>query len=137
MFYKSPSRSGVLIRAAVVVMIFTTVFAGGFSSLSTGNTKVSAALPFTPPDNDNFGNAQPMLGASGTVFGTTVGATKEPFEQQIVGVTGTGSVWYKWQAPFSARFVFTLSDSNFNTMLGVYSGANLPGIQVVANDDDP
>lgn len=141
MFYKSPLPRGILIRASVLVMVFTTVFAGSFSSLPIGNTRVSAALPFAPPANDNYANAQPMLGVSGLVTGTTVGATKEPLEQNIEGIAGTGSVWYKWQAPFSGRFVFITSDSNFshtnfNTLLGVYSGANLPGIQVRANDDD-
>lgn len=140
MFYNSPLPSGVLIRFAVVAIVFTTVFAGGFTLLSPGSTKVNAALPFVPPANDNFLNAEPILPASGFVFGTTVGATKEPLEQNIVGINGTGSVWYKWQAPFSGRFVFMTSagdtGNEFNTLLGVYSGANLPGIQVTANDDD-
>jgi hypothetical protein len=138
MFYKAPSPKVRLIRAAVVMLALTTLFAGGLSPFTGINRRVKAAL-VAAPSNDDFLNAQPMLGVSGVVFGTTVGATKEPLEQNIVGINGTGSVWYKWQAPFSGRFVFMTSGdsgSEFNTLLGVYSGANLPGIQVSANDDD-
>jgi len=139
MLHKAPLPRMFFLRAVVVAMVLTALHALGFSSLSISNTRVSAAPPLAPPSNDNFGDAQPMLGVSGVVFGTTLGATKEPLEQAIVGVTGTGSVWYKWQAPFSGRFVFMTSDDSgneFDTLLGVYSGANLPGIQVSANDDD-
>jgi len=136
MFYQAPSPRVHLIRAAVVMLVLTTLFAGGLSPFTGINQRVKAAL-VAAPSNDDFLNAQPILGVSGVVFGTTVGATKEPLEQNIEGITGTGSVWYKWQAPFSGRFVFTTSGSDFNTLLGVYSGANLPGIQVRANDDDP
>lgn len=136
MFNKSPLPRRVWMRTAVVALTLTTLLTGGFSSLPIGNTRVSAALPLVAPANDKFADAQPILGVSGVVFGNTVGATKEPLEQNIEGIAGTGSVWYKWQAPFSGRFVFTTSGSDFNTLLGVYSGANLPGIQVSANDDD-
>jgi len=137
MFHKASSPRVFLLRAAVVTMVFTALFAG---SLPIGNTRVSAALPLAAPTNDNFSNAQPILGASGVIMGTTVGATKESGEPTIDGVAGTASVWYKWQAPFNGRFVFSVSDPNFsniNSLLAVYTGNTMFGTQLAKNDDDP
>src|ERR1044072_5568614 len=92
MLHKASLPRMFFLRAVVVAMVLTALHALGFSSLSISNTRVSAAPPLAPPANDNFGDAQPMLGVSGVVFGTTLGATKEPLEQALVGVSATGSV---------------------------------------------
>jgi len=89
------------------------------------------------PTNDNFGSAQPILGASGIILGSNVGATKEPTEGNHAGVTGGTSVWYRFQAPNTGRFTFTTYGSGFNTLLAIYTGDSLPGTVVASNDDDP
>ena len=137
MFHQAPLPRVGLIRTVVVAVILITLFAVDFSPSPGINRKVGAAVPLTAaPENDDFRNAQPILPASGVVFGTTVGATKESSEQPIDKVTGTGSVWYRWQAPSDGRFVFTTSGSNFNTLLAVYTGNSISGTQVAANDND-
>src|ERR1043166_7288319 len=64
------------------------------------------------PTNDNFSNAQPILGASGIILGNNVGATKEPLEPNHAGRAGGASVWFKWQAPFNGDFVFMTRETN-------------------------
>jgi len=106
-----------------------------FSVASTGAFIDNVTLTEVPA-NDNFSNALPLLGVSGVVFGSNVAATKEPFEQNIAGTAGSGSVWYQWQAPTTGRYVFTTYGSTVNTLLAVYTGSNVQGTQVAGNDDD-
>lgn len=98
------------------------------------------SVAFILPSNDNFSDAQPILGRSGTILGTNVGATKETGEPNHANSTsitsGGASVWYKWQAPETGRFVFTTFDSGFRTVLAVYTGDTLPGTLVAFNTSD-
>jgi len=59
--------------------------------------------PSAPP-NDPFTNPQVVAGASGTIAGSSVGATKESGEPNHVhNNPGGASVWYQWTAPGAAR----------------------------------
>jgi hypothetical protein len=91
------------------------------------------------PANDDYANAQPFLGVAGVVTGSNVGATKELDEPNIAGVTGVGSIWFKWQAPDTGTFVFTTFGSSTDTLLGFYTGNTLATAVPVpggANDDE-
>jgi len=91
-----------------------------------------------PPANDDFANAEPLpLGSSGVINGTTLGAAKEDAEENHAGNAGGTSVWYRWQAPETGRFVFTTFNSGFDTLLAVYTGDSFPLNPVVSNDNDP
>ena len=89
-----------------------------------------------PPANDNFANAQPILGTSGVINGSNLGATREPNEPKHAGIEGTGSVWFRWQAPNSGKFAFTTFGSASRTLLAVYTGTSLPGVLVASNAED-
>jgi Ca2+-binding RTX toxin-like protein len=93
---------------------------------------------FGAPANDAFGSAL-WLGSAptGTVVGWNVSATKEPGEPDHAGNVGGHSVWYTWTAPASGNAAFTTSDSDFDTLLAVYTGDTLVSLTAVAaNDDD-
>src|SRR5439155_9822770 len=51
--------------------------------------------------NDNFAACLFIGGVNGTMYGSTVGATKEPGEPNHAGKTGGASTWYCWTAPVS------------------------------------
>jgi hypothetical protein len=54
---------------------------GGTSEPSQATSAVTPHAPSGPePSNDNFANAQVIIGTSGSVAGTNVGATVEPGE---------------------------------------------------------
>jgi hypothetical protein len=90
-----------------------------------------------PPPNDNFANAQTIANSSGTATGTNLGATKESGEPNHAGNPGGKSVWYRWQAPVSGTATIT-TGSNYDSLLGVYTGTAVNGLSLVAsNDDDP
>lgn len=85
--------------------------------------------------NDNFQAATP-LSAGGDVVNTNSGnATKEVGEPSHAGDVGGRSLWWKW-TPGAGTAVVTTRGSNFDTLLGVYTGSSLGGLTVVASSDD-
>ena len=95
------------------------------------------------PGNDDFANATVISGMSGSVTGTNVGAGVEddeplPLEREGHWTFGsTATVWWKWTAPTNGTFVFETYGSDFDTVLGVYTGSVVDALErVAANDDD-
>ena len=94
------------------------------------------ALAHAQPANDDFSNASIVSNWSGSVTGSTFGASKEFGEPLHAGNFGGASIWFSWQAPASGKFTFDTIDSDFDTLLAVYTGASVSGLTVVASDDD-
>jgi hypothetical protein len=91
---------------------------------------------FATSSNDNFANAQPLSGNSGSVSDNNVGATTEAGEPSIAGVTTGASVWFSWTAPASGQATFDTFGSSFDTVLGVYTGNSVFALTPVASNDD-
>ena len=95
-----------------------------------------------PPPNDNFANAQAIVNCSGSVNGSNVGATKESGEINHLSSTtdplggGTRSIWYSWQSPSTGSVTIDTSGSSFDTVLGIYTGNAVNGLNVIAQNDD-
>jgi hypothetical protein len=92
----------------------------------------------TPPPNDNFVDAQTITGTSGSITGTNIFATKEPGEPSHSpdGNAGGRSVWYRWTAPGSGQANLTTAGSNYDTLLGVYTGSSVSGLTLIVKNDD-
>jgi hypothetical protein len=88
------------------------------------------------PRNDDFGKATPLEGDKPVVTGSNSGASRQPGEPTIAGITGGSSIWYKWVAPRTMRVGVTTFGSDFDTLLGVYRGPGIGSLQKVADDDD-
>jgi uncharacterized repeat protein (TIGR03803 family) len=89
-----------------------------------------------PPVNDNFAEAMEITGASGSVSGSNIAATKEPGEPNHAGNPGGKSVWFRWTAPVGGHYSFNTAGSGFNTLLAVYTGASVSALSLVASNDD-
>ena len=87
---------------------------GGTSQPSQSTTRVIPRVaPGGPePANDNFANARPISGASGSVSGTNIGATVETNEPTIQDNRGGTSVWYKWVVPATGTYQFDTCTAN-------------------------
>ena len=94
----------------------------------------AAAAP--PPANDNFVAAATLTGPSVSATGTNVNATKETGEPNHGGNTGGKSVWWKWTAPSSGDVVIDTNGSNFDTLLGVYTGSAVNALTLIAGDNN-
>jgi phosphotransferase system IIB component len=92
----------------------------------------------TPPPNDAFANAQGISGTNGSVAGTNIFATKEAGEPSHSpdGNLGGRSVWYVWTAPSSGSASLTTAGSNYDTLLAVYTGTAVNGLNAIVKNDD-
>ena len=102
------------------------------ASGATGYFELDWSLP---PPNDDFAAATELAGDSGSVDGNTYYGTLEPGEPEH-GPYGSASVWYRWTAPSTGPATFELCDSDFDTLLAVYTGASVDGLTRVAQDDN-
>ncbi|MBI4626171.1 MAG: PQQ-binding-like beta-propeller repeat protein [Verrucomicrobia bacterium] len=88
------------------------------------------------PPNDAFAGAQILQGSSVRVDATTVNATRESGEPTIAGVTGGHSLWYRWMAPATARFMLAAFSTQTNTLAAVYTGTTLAGLALVGSNNN-
>ena len=93
----------------------------------------NAALAFG--SNDAFASGRLLVGASPTVTGSNVGATKEVGEPAHFS-TGGASVWYRWTAPSNGTMTMTTCGSSFDTLLAAYTGNSLTTLTTVDRADD-
>lgn len=87
------------------------------------------------PANDDFAQAVPLAGDTGTVAGDNWSATGEIGEPEHGGPGGY-SVWYRWTAPSSGPATFDVCTAYFDTLLAVYTGDNVGVLTRVAQNDD-
>lgn len=100
------------------------------AGISTGNV----ILHWSPASADHFADALDITGASGTIDGSNVGATKEPGEPNHADNPGGASVWYEWIAPFSGEVFFHTANSGVDTVLAIYQGSNVAALTEVASN---
>jgi hypothetical protein len=89
-----------------------------------------------PPANDDFAGAATVSGASGSVTGTTLGATIDDGGPYAYGGDDIPEVWWKWTAPADCTIVFDTHGSDYDTSIAVYSGNSLDSLECVTENDD-
>jgi len=86
---------------------------------------------------DSFAAPVEISGGRGVITLYTAGATREANEPWISGRNNGGaSVWLRWTAPTNGTFIFDTEGSEFDTLLGVYTGTNLANLSLLASNDD-
>ncbi len=97
----------------------------------------------TPPPNDDFDSAKLITESTGPIRTTNIDASSEPEEPThavsdgIPGLHGGSSVWWKWTAPRGGTVIFDTHGSTFDTVLAVYTGNAVNGLnEVAANNED-
>ena len=102
-----------------------------------------------PPPNDNFANATVISGLVGVGFFDSSGATTEssdptpPCVHQYPTNLDTGgepngvynTVWYKFTPTFSANVEADTINSNYDTVLSIWTGGPGNFVNVACNDD--
>ncbi len=109
------------------------------ASYSSGSGAVKLQLAHaSAPANDAFAAARDLgQGAQAGATGNTLGATRELNEPRATDwAYGEGSVWYSWTAPSSGALTVDTAGSNFNTVLGVFTGDSIGALTRVASNDD-
>ena len=106
-------------------------------SVAAGTIALLLAQP-TPPQlggNDHFADRSNLSGATNVVFGRNTEATKEAGEPNHAGNDGGRSVWWSWVAPAAGPVRLSTVGSEFDTVLGVYQGAAVDALTLVAADE--
>jgi hypothetical protein len=93
-------------------------------------------LNVNPPTNDAFASCRVLSGISGSVPGYNIGATKQTGEPDHNGSYSWRSVWYCWTAPTNWPVVFDTVGSDFDTLLGIYTGTAVGSLTRIASDND-
>lgn len=108
----------------------------GFAG-TVGNVTLAWSLQVSPPPpNDNFADAQALSGPTGSVDGTTAGATREAGEPTHAGVGAGRSVWYRWSAEAAGQLSLDTCGSDNDTVLALYTGPSVDDLEFVAGNDD-
>ena len=114
----------------------STYFIAVDSKVAGGSFEYSLVSADISARNDRFANAQAINDNAGAVAGDNSGATKETLEPNHANDVGGASVWYQWTAPSSGLYTFDTFGSNFDTLLGVYTGSAVNALSVVASSDN-
>jgi subtilisin family serine protease len=89
------------------------------------------------PANDKFSARTLLSGTTGSAAGVSLLATAEAGEPAPVSNQSGQTVWWRWVAPASGQVSLDTHGSGFDTVLAVYTGTAVDGLQTVAfNDND-
>lgn len=97
---------------------------------------IAAYVVGLPPANDNFANAALISGLPVTTTGSNAFATFEVGERNILGNGGQATIWFKWIAPSSGLATIDTAGSDFDTLLGIYTGTAVDSLSIVGENDD-
>jgi hypothetical protein len=86
--------------------------------------------------NDLFANRYVISGQTNIVVGVNTNATVEAGEPDHAGNDGGRSVWWTWTAPASGPVRVDTIGSRFDTVLGIYTGAEVGALTLVQGDDN-
>jgi hypothetical protein len=101
---------------------------GGF-----GGQRGTFTLSWNVQTNDDLATARVLTGVSGSVTGSTLGATDEPGEPATYG----GGLWYSWTAPGAGTVTFdTCTGAGFDTVVDAYTGSSVATLTQAAHNDD-
>jgi len=109
---------------------------------AAGNIKLTLVFisePILRPPNDNFASRIVLNGATVTTNASNVGASREagePLHTDQLRNMGDTSLWWRWTAPTASNVVITTIGSDFDTLLGIYTGSILSNLTLVAQNDD-
>src|SRR5712691_2174467 len=95
----------------------------------------STLLAQSPPNNQ-FASRILLTGTNVTATGWNTNASKEVGEPNHAGNIGGQSVWWTWTAPTNGDLVIKTDGSDFDTLLGVYTGSSVSTLSLVASNDD-
>jgi hypothetical protein len=94
---------------------------------------VSEAADPARAANDDFADRLPL---DGTATGSTTHAGLEVGEPRPPRNDGSRSVWWTWTARASGMAVISTAGSGSDTVLGVWTGDELTGLNLLAENDD-
>jgi hypothetical protein len=110
------------------------------ANTANNETRVPVTIPPTDclsaPPNDDFTNALLITQTPFSFSEFNNCATKEPGEPNHAGTTGGHSVWFTWTPAANQTASINTKNSDFDTVLAVYTGNSVSNLTLVASNDD-
>lgn len=112
-------------------------YRSGTGEVAEGTVELAIIQPTLPPEggNDLFAKRFSLMGATNLVAGSNGNATKESGEPDHGGNIGGKSVWWSWVAPATGPVIIGTLGSSFRTVLAIYQGGSLGGLDLVDEDE--
>jgi subtilisin family serine protease len=116
---------------------YTVTVTNPIGSVTSTKAFINVDLVAVVPDNDDFINAEELIGAFGEVSGFNITGSGEGGEPNHGGVSNPlASVWWKWTASADGLLYLNTFGSDFDTVLAVYTGSAINSLSEVATNDD-
>ena len=123
----------VRVRAPVVAGATYWIMVDGVDYYSLGSFNLAIDV-IDPPANDAFATPWELAGEEASAEVDTRGATRETGEPLAAG---PASVWFTWTAPSHGGVEVDTAGSDFDTILGAYTGAGpASALKLVASNDN-
>ncbi len=103
----------------------------GSSELSDVSNEITVDVT-----NDDWAGARLMPGQNGSLTDTNSGATSEPGEPTAEYGSGVATKWFRFSPTSNGSVTIDTRGSNFDTVLGVYTGTAVNTLSRVAANDD-
>ena len=105
---------------------------GGRLNLAQALASSTSNRPF----NDDFADRASVSGPNIRIRSNNEGATAEAGEPAHANVAGGTSLWWSWTAPSSSRVTFDTVGTSYDTVMAVYTGSGVSGLNAVASNDN-
>lgn len=86
--------------------------------------------------NDSFASRVTITNLQATIGGSNLKATAEPNEPLHAGKPGGKSLWWSWTAAQAGSVTVDTLESDFDTLLAVYTGTSVSALTLVGSNDD-
>jgi alpha-tubulin suppressor-like RCC1 family protein len=133
---KHPDENG---QSVAALMNSHVSYSPAIDTVQTDDINGARALygsPGVTPGNDNFANATTIPSNAPQASGTNVAATAESGEPTNAGEPARRTAWWKWTPSYDGLTTVSTDGSNFDTVLGVYTGSSPSGLTRIGEGDD-
>jgi hypothetical protein len=115
---------------------YTVVVRNILGAVTSQPATLAVDAGYAAPSNDLFAQRIALLGSQASGFGTNRRSTREAGEPDHAGKQGGRSVWWSWTADQSGTLTIDTFESDFDTLLAVYTGDTPASLQLVGANDD-
>ena len=135
----SPPNIKNLLSSVTFQAIAGTTYQIAVDGSNTTGTAETGKIDLTiiQPGNDLFAARLALSGSSVTVTDNNTAAYgTDSGEPLHAGIAGGKSLWWSWMAPISGTVNINTAGSDFNTLVGVYTGTAVNALTPVASNDN-
>ncbi len=103
----------------------------------SGQVRLRIDMDGGAPLNDQFADRILLCGCYPVIASaSSSGATKEVGEPNHAGNDGGKSIWWTWTPTATGQYTINTIGSGFDTLLAIYTGDEVNGLTLVAEDDE-